>query len=280
METTQEKLGSLGTNPDRRARIVANFPLRGFPIFFNKNRMLLTLEPDCLTLVGKGGEVVRVEIVAGSGQPWIAAIAAARTLLAEHANGGGRLDVILSENYYRLGLIHADADALEARELEPLARHYFRSVLGEACTACAFRVVRVPCAAAAPVLLACAIESEGIEGLRLAASVARMTLGSLRPRIGILEALLARELESFSGHLVLADRDAAALVALRDGVWTQVMMRRHGDDGAWLGQALEQAENLAATGSRTAWLSGSVSGTEVAGWDVRRAHHLAAGVRQ
>lgn len=236
--------------------------------------MLLQLEPDSLILSSAQGVRAHVEIVAGSAPPWIAAIGAARAVLAEKAPRGATLDILLSESYYRLGLIKTAVDALDAAELETLARHHFRAVLGDLCASCEFRVVPVPAAAGTTALLCCAIEREGIEGLRQAASAAGCAIGSITPRIAMLEAGLADELAAFSGHLVLADHSAAAIVALRAGAWTQVMMRRHGAATDWLAPALAQAESLAGTGMRTAWLAGSVAATDVAGWQVRRLHQL------
>lgn len=244
-------------------------------IFSNKNRMLLTLEPDCLTLSGGRGQPVRVAISADAAAPWIAAIAAARQVLVEQVPSGAALDIVLSESYYRLGLIQTAGEPLDATELDALARHHFRSALGDLCAACEFRIVPVTAPPGVTALLCCAIEREGVDGLSQAAAAAGCTIASLLPRIAQLEARLAVDLETYSGHLVVADRHAAALIALRAGAWTQVMMRRHAAAPDWLELTLTQAENLAVTGARAAWLSGHVATAEVTGWQLRRAPALA-----
>lgn len=236
--------------------------------------MVMQLEPGCLILSEQRQGPVRVEFGAVSALPWDDAIAAARAVLSERARRGGTLDILLSESYYRLGLIKTSVEALDATELETLARHHFRAVLGELCASCEFRVVPVPASAGMTGLLCCAIDREGIEGFHRVAEASGCVIGSLAPRIAMLEAGLAAELVDFSGHLVLADREAAAIVALRAGAWTQVMTRRHGLATDWLAQALGQAESLAGTGTRMAWLAGNVAATDVDGWQLRRLHQF------
>lgn len=199
--------------------------------------------------------------------PWIAVIAAARTVLTDNAGKGNALDITLSESFYRLGLIDAGSAPFTASELALVAQHHFRAELGDTCADCDFRTISL---ADNEALLCCAIESQGINGLQQAAAAAGFSIRSLRPRLTDLAPPLLRELTVFSGHLVIADARTALLISLRNGRWLQVMTRRSDPSPDWLATTLDQAETLTGTGSRTVWRAGSMTPDAVSGWQVRR----------
>ena len=230
----------------------------------------MTLEAAGVTLSDARGIVSQLAIDTASSPPWIAALAAVRTALADMGGKGTVLDMTISESYTHLALLHARSAALEADEIETIARHHFRPMLGETAGQYEYRMVALAQPESAPALLCCAIDAHALRDMQQAASEAGIAIASLCPRIVAFETAHADELSRFTGHLVLADTQTTLFITVRSGEWLQVASRRIDTTPDWLATTLDQNDRLTAPGARSVWLAGSLAKAELTGWQIKR----------
>lgn len=255
-----------------------------------RDRLLVSLGANALVvdrwprgLVRPAPRRQRIAFATGAAGDWRPALAALSHFLDEQAWRGFRLEVLLGDALIEFGLLRAEQAALSAQELAAMASHHFHHTFGDAAQAWVCRTAPVPGPAGQPRFLACAVDRALIEALEALAAAHGGRLAGAWPRLAGAAARLESQAPGRAGHLLSLDGERASLAAFGDdGGWRQLLSRRLAGAGETitvaLSQTLEQAEALAATGSRQVWYAGSEANLAVPGWQVHRLDEAAAHV--